>query len=57
MFYYREPVAATDCAERIVSAKGQYMYSDGDIQYLDMRNNVHHGKLVYTNLKYASPYN
>ena len=31
---------------RIVSANGQYMYSDDGSRYLDTRNNVHHGQEV-----------
>ena len=43
-----EPVARTDydLPLRILSAKQQYMYSDDGVRYLDMRNNVHHGKIA-----------
>lgn len=30
---------------RIITARQQYMYSESGDRYLDMRNNVHHGKL------------
>ena len=31
---------------KIVRASGQYMYSEEGVEYLDMRNNVHHGQLL-----------
>ena len=41
---YSDSIYKVDSTERITHALGQYMYTDTGLKYLDMRNNVHHGK-------------
>ena len=41
---YSYDIYKVDSTERITHALGQYMYTDTGLKYLDMRNNVHHGK-------------